>query len=92
MKCSTRSLAFLTASLLSLFPCVKASEGTASYIQIFLFSLSTTTTLGIAPAHPASSFSLLVANLQAVVVQMLLVFVTGVVFTRLSQVKLACTL
>jgi len=57
----------------------------ADYFDIFLFSLSTTTTLGISPTEPQSRFNLLVANFHAIAVQMLLVFVTGVFFTRLSQ-------
>jgi len=62
-------------------------NSTVGIKDIFLFSLATTTTLGISPAVPVSTFSLLVANVQAIVVQMLLVFVTGVFFTRLSQTK-----
>jgi len=62
-------------------------NSTVGVKQLFLFSLATTTTLGISPAVPVSTFSLLIANVQAIVVQMLLVFITGVFFTRLSQTK-----
>ena len=55
------------------------------WLDMFLFSLSVTTTLGRSPAAPQGTAALLAANLHALLVQVLLVFVTGVVFTRLSR-------
>mmetsp|Transcript_21522 Transcript_21522/g.32028 ORF Transcript_21522/g.32028 Transcript_21522/m.32028 type:complete len:372 (+) Transcript_21522:109-1224(+) len=54
-------------------------------LDLLLFSLGTTTTLGMSLVRPITSFALLIANLQALSVQVLLVFLTGVVFTRLTQ-------
>lgn len=61
--------------------------------DFMLYSLGVTTTLGEATCAPTrGTLGLAVANFQAVCVQLLLVFVTGVVFQRLSKPGLHMTL
>ncbi|GAB5366492.1 hypothetical protein AAMO2058_001148100 [Amorphochlora amoebiformis] len=55
--------------------------------EIFLYCLSVSSTLGSSPAEPIGSLSLLTANFHAVLVQMWVVFVTGVFFTRITRTK-----
>ncbi len=49
------------------------------------YSVATTTTLGDAPCTPDGGRALTLANIHAMVVQLALVYVTGVVFTRMSK-------
>jgi hypothetical protein len=56
------------------------------------YSISTTTTLGEAPCTPEGHLALFLANLHAIVVQLALVYVTGVVFTRMSKPGLKLTI
>jgi hypothetical protein len=56
------------------------------------YSVSTTTTLGDAPCTPEGGRGLFLANIHAMVVQLALVYVTGVVFTRMSKPGLHLTI
>ena len=49
------------------------------------YSVSTTTNLGDAPCTPDGSSALFLANIHALVVELALVYITGVVFTRMSK-------
>lgn len=54
-------------------------------MDLFWFALATTTGLGVAPCRPTQGVALAFANLQRFVIDMLMVFLTTVIFTRLSQ-------
>eukprot|EP00467_Chlorarachnion_reptans_P005914 CAMPEP_0114489046 /NCGR_PEP_ID=MMETSP0109-20121206/1669_1 /TAXON_ID=29199 /ORGANISM="Chlorarachnion reptans, Strain CCCM449" /LENGTH=268 /DNA_ID=CAMNT_0001665509 /DNA_START=423 /DNA_END=1229 /DNA_ORIENTATION=+ len=62
-------------------------NSTPGIVDLFFYSLANTSTLGESDVHCVTRFALLLANFQAITVQMVLVFVTGVFFTRLTQVK-----
>ncbi len=74
-------------------PAAAAATTALSTTDFLLYSLGVTTTLGDAACAPTrGTLGLAVANLQAVCVQLLLVFVTGVVFQRTSKPGLHMTL
>eukprot|EP00124_Ichthyophonus_hoferi_P002565 Ihof_evm4s179 gene=Ihof_evmTU4s179 len=55
-----------------------------SYIAVFLFSLSQSTLSGSSPITTVSTYNILVANLHGLISQLYFVFLTGILFTRLS--------
>ncbi|EFJ09297.1 hypothetical protein SELMODRAFT_123397 [Selaginella moellendorffii] len=56
-----------------------------SCLNVFLYSLSLSTTFGGSPISAISPFCLLVANLHTLMAQFLFVFLSGAVFARMSQ-------
>ena len=77
----------------SFVPADGSNASSLSTADFFLYSLGITTTLGEAACVPTRGrLGLAVANFQAVIVQLLLVFITGVVFHRLSKPGLHMTL
>ena len=71
---------------------VDDSAASPAFPDLALYALSLTTTLGQSRVKPVATGALLLANLHALAVQLVLVFVTGVVFTRLSKPGMAVTL
>lgn len=67
-------------------------EADADAACLLWYSVGLTTTLADAPCSPTDGAALLVANLHAIIVQLALVYVTGVVFTRMSKPGLTMTL
>ncbi|GAB5360676.1 hypothetical protein AAMO2058_000647800 [Amorphochlora amoebiformis] len=59
-------------------------KGTVGSLDVLFYSLSITTAYE-SPIRPNSKVTLLIGNIQALMVQVLMVFLTGVVFTRLTQ-------
>eukprot|EP00271_Cylindrocystis_brebissonii_P017819 TRINITY_DN4784_c0_g1_i1.p1 TRINITY_DN4784_c0_g1~~TRINITY_DN4784_c0_g1_i1.p1 ORF type:complete len:1329 (+),score=363.99 TRINITY_DN4784_c0_g1_i1:46-3987(+) len=57
---------------------------TISFFQVFMFSFSLAT--GLQPeVAPVSAYTLIVANVNALIAELLFVFLSGAVFARLSQ-------
>ena len=93
------SLSVFTATAVVAFACVyyvfareQFEPPNATFEVLLLYSLSITTTLGDSPAQPKEMRAYLLANAHAFAVQMLLVYISGVVFTRLTLPSISMTL
>ena len=71
-----------------LIPSESFSPPKHSSVDILLYSVGFVTTFGQANITPVGVDALLAGNLQALFMEIMLVFVTGVVFTRLSRPRL----
>ncbi|KAI5081936.1 hypothetical protein GOP47_0001679 [Adiantum capillus-veneris] len=64
---------------------VGAKEQFLTFLNVFLYALSLSTTFGGSPIDAHSPFCLLLANINTLMAQFLFVFLSGAVFARMSQ-------
>eukprot|EP00250_Pteridium_aquilinum_P016475 c23121_g1_i2 orf=173-1870(-) len=66
-------------------PYVSTRQHFLTFLNIFLYALSLSTTFGGSPIDAHSPFCLLLANINTLMAQFLFVFLSGAVFARMSQ-------
>lgn len=64
---------------------VSPTQHFLTFLNVFLYALSLSTTFGGSPVAARSPFCLLLANVNTLMAQFLFVFLSGAVFARMSQ-------